>query len=178
MPLSEHRKRSYSPPPRWDSGSINKKLMGSSSGEHFRCNVATRLVLSVYPIFSSSYTHARGYLDLLKWVFGLIDAPIVFETRGESSHTAVSKFYLDSGSLRLSRPKWWSSRWNLLFVPLNHVLMDPWLWQGVCALQQQPPHLVQVYGKLLHGGLVFCQACFQAIALWCIHSVVVWTSDF
>lgn len=115
MPLSELWKHSYSPPPRWDSGSINNKMLGSSSGEHCRCNVATQLALSVYPICSSSYTRARGYLDLPKWVFGLIDAPV----RGKSSHSAVSKFYLDSGSLSLSRPKWWSTRWNIAFVPLQ-----------------------------------------------------------
>lgn len=114
MPLSEHRKHSHSPLPRWDRGSINERFMGRWSGEHFRCNVITQLALCVYPTVSSS----GGYPDLLKRVFGLIDAPIVFETRRKSSHSAVSKFYLYSGSLSLSRPKWWSTRWNLVFVPL------------------------------------------------------------
>lgn len=115
MPLSEHRKHSYWPPPRWDSGSINTTLKGSSSGEHCRCNVATQLAPSIHPISSSSYTRARGYLDLPKWVFVLIDAPV----SEKSSHTAISEFCLDSGSLSLSRPKWWSARWNLTFVPLQ-----------------------------------------------------------
>lgn len=150
-----------------------KKLKGSPSGQHFSCNIATQLAQSVYPICSSSYTHARGYLDL-KLVFGLIDAPTVFKTRGKSSDAAASKVYVVSGSLSLSRPKWWSTRWDLAFVPLRSCFDAP---AHLCTATAASTSCSSVRKSVAEGFWSFCHAYLRAVALWCNHSVVVWTSD-